>query len=44
MPMFINHRDHKGHVEIREKLATQVKEDRKDIEVSLVFKVCLGLL
>lgn len=42
--MFINHRDHKGHVEIRENLATQVREDRKDIEVSPVFKVCLGLL
>lgn len=44
MPMSINHRDHKGHAEIREKLAIRVREDRKVTEVSPVFKVCLGLL
>jgi len=44
MPMSINHRDHKGRVEIREKVEIQGREDRKDTEVSPVFKVCLGLL
>lgn len=42
--MFINHRDHKDRVEIKEKLEIREIEDRKDTEASLVSKVCLGLL
>lgn len=44
MLMSINYRAHKARAEIKERLAIQVREDRKDTEVSPVFKVCLGLL
>ncbi len=44
MLMSIYHRAHKAHAEIRERLVIRVREDRKDTEDSLVFRVCLGLL
>lgn len=35
---------HKARAEIRERLGIRVREDRRDIEDSPVFRVCLGLL
>lgn len=35
---------HKAHAEIRVRLGIRVREDRRDTEDSLVFRVCLGLL
>lgn len=44
MLMSNNYRAHKARAEIRERLGIRVREDRRDIEDSPVFRVCLGLL